>query len=418
MILSHYDQVAGLRGAPVVSLRSKGARGNGVGDQSAWDAAKAALAASGGGTLLVDPGVYVGRFGVDADNIHVRGCGRGASTLKVPDGTNVTAQVLTIGADHCSVRDLTIDGNRDNQSAQANPVITHRESDGIGIYGSNNLVSDVRIIKPRSHGIIVWDEATATQATNAGAQGANVNKTAGVREYNLIRNVTVEDNGMGTTGAGGTENSRAAFDCATSANARRNMYLGCRVKGGTWTGQGFTFHGGFYNQVIGGHVELLSGYGVSMHTGAVGNIITGLTLLADSPLVVFLHTNNSIGGNVSNCNFRPLNDTGSNGGQAFAWMDASGSSKLKVGHCGFYSRYGAASFARFLGGTHDVLFSLNEQTALGGGLISVALYTTSFTSSKVQFFAHRDSGVDLKTRTTGGTLTGTIDHLQYLGAGA
>jgi hypothetical protein len=94
--------------------------GDGVTDDGAEIlAADAALSAAGGGTLYFGPGTYLTSVELTpSSGCHWVGAGREATTLKLADGSNVMLVSFDSVSD-CSIRGMTLDGNRANQTADS-----------------------------------------------------------------------------------------------------------------------------------------------------------------------------------------------------------------------------------------------------------------------------------------------------------
>lgn len=123
------------------------------------DAAEELHQNHGGGEIVVPEGEHAGFFGIEHDNITVRGRSK-AATLKTPDGHDSPTQVLTIAADNVLVRDLTVDGNKYNQDIDTSGDVSsdYREADTIGIYGNFVTTFNVDVFRSTSHGIQGWGE--------------------------------------------------------------------------------------------------------------------------------------------------------------------------------------------------------------------------------------------------------------------
>ena len=115
-----------------------GIRGDGSTDDTAnWNTAIAAINAAGGGLLQLGPGRHLIHQGLLSPNVFIRGAGRGATILQLPNASNTdvlwggasnVALINIAGANgsgfgpgaptlwNFGISDLTIDGNYANQS--------------------------------------------------------------------------------------------------------------------------------------------------------------------------------------------------------------------------------------------------------------------------------------------------------------
>ncbi len=119
---------ANLKSKPVYDVKSYGATGDGTtNDTAAFTAAYNAAVAAGGGIIFVPPGTYRAKATVDT-KVSLQGAGIDISTIKLPDGANdhvvqvpnfaaLIAGNSTTSPNNFSIRDITIDGNKANQSA-------------------------------------------------------------------------------------------------------------------------------------------------------------------------------------------------------------------------------------------------------------------------------------------------------------
>ncbi len=102
----------------VFNVKEYGAVGDGTTDDSV--AVQAAADAAGSGMLFFPPGTYVCRFNLNNDGIHVKGAARQATVLKMPDSQAASVAVIDGESGQnrfaVSISDLTIDGNKANQS--------------------------------------------------------------------------------------------------------------------------------------------------------------------------------------------------------------------------------------------------------------------------------------------------------------
>ena len=124
-----------------VSVKDFNAKGDGVTDDvAAFNAAINAMYAAGGGTVWVPSGTYIiGGSGsyrgiVLKDNVWLRGAGRDQVTLKLKAAAN--SSVINLENDHnrIQISDLTIDGNKAEQTLTSDGV------HGIRLQGNGNVI--------------------------------------------------------------------------------------------------------------------------------------------------------------------------------------------------------------------------------------------------------------------------------------
>lgn len=164
--------------SPVVELISyvanKATAGDGVTDHtSAIAAAIAALPASGG-IVQFGPGTWISSSVEVKSNVTYRGMGPGATSVKLKANTNnslfkttgfdtLTGTDNTVTPYSFSIRDMTIDGNKSQQ--------TSGTSHGVAIYGCGYNLTNFKIINCRSQGL--WTEwATTTPPAESQVGGS------------------------------------------------------------------------------------------------------------------------------------------------------------------------------------------------------------------------------------------------------
>lgn len=230
----------------VVNVRDYGAFGSGMADDTAAvKAAYDALAASGGGVLYFPAGVYLMTnsnpgaaswdnevaLWVKASNIHIRGAGRGATTLKLINGTG--AHVIkfgqradgTVTVSNCSVSDLSIDGNRLNIPTP-NATDDHWQGIDVSTGCTNITLRDLTITQCAWYGIgfqrggfqgCLVENVTIT---NTGSDCIDCKNDDSTGNSNAIRHVRGENMGLlgsvviGTPAAGlDLRSGWSAYDC-------------------------------------------------------------------------------------------------------------------------------------------------------------------------------------------------------------
>ena len=112
-----------------------------------------------GGIIYIPKGTYEITSGISLyfDNIVIQGAGVGSTIIKVADGTDSGFNMFGVSGDNCTIRDLTIDGNRDNQASGDWFAIN------VGEYAQGTRVQNVEMKNIRTYyGIKVFEGASRT----------------------------------------------------------------------------------------------------------------------------------------------------------------------------------------------------------------------------------------------------------------
>jgi hypothetical protein len=175
------------------NVKLYGALGDGATDDTtAIAAAITAVAAQPtGGTVFFPPGTYISGSQTLATNVHIKGAGIEATIIKLKNTTNAdlfSASVGSInlsaafgvsstgGISEFSISDLTLDGNKANQSGTSYPL---------RFYGYGFILLNLRIRNGLTGGVLIdW---------NGGTNGPNYNTLDNIEAQ--IVNVKIHDNG-------------------------------------------------------------------------------------------------------------------------------------------------------------------------------------------------------------------------------
>jgi hypothetical protein len=255
---------------PVYDVRKYGATGDGTTDDATAVNAAGSAAASAGGVVHFPPGTYVVGARVELrTNVAFRGSGVGVTTIKLAASTAAAAMGCGSAVTDCVVEDLTIDGNKANQSS----------SSAVGVSASlctRLTVRNVRVKDTYGRGVTLFqctdsvvrachfDSTGSAQTTNG--TGASIQFLACTR-CSAVDNYVASANDcgimLGNTGsnvgakvigntvratyyigiAGGTGNADATFndnkviDCTGNGIDVGNV-AGCAVNGNTVEGCG------------------------------------------------------------------------------------------------------------------------------------------------------------------------------------
>jgi len=163
-----------------INVKNYGAVGNGTADDTA--AITAALAAAtGGSTVYFPPGTYLTTTQTLLSGVNIVGAGFGTTTIKLKNSTNAdlfSANTGSIalsgsfgsgsntGVNGFTIRDLTLDGNKANQSSGTSYTLR--------FYGYGYIIENVAIINGFSGGMQVDWNPTSSPSVAAEAQLVNV----------------------------------------------------------------------------------------------------------------------------------------------------------------------------------------------------------------------------------------------------
>ena len=138
---------------------------DGADDDVQIQAAITAVAAAGGGTIVIREGTYVlgAVVAISGDNIQIIGEGRGATILQTKAASTAYALLETTStSSHCYFADFTLDGNKANQ--------TTLNQDPFGLYdGDYHIVERVEVKNGnRNSGTTagIWCSAFAARVIN------------------------------------------------------------------------------------------------------------------------------------------------------------------------------------------------------------------------------------------------------------
>lgn len=251
---------------------------DGTDDNVQIQAAIDAVATAGGGTVFIKKGTYVIGAGiftdVGQDNVHIIGEGMGATILQAKAALPTSNAILSLNESYCSVRNLTIDGNKTNQTTQNhiglglnhfyNSSITdisaieveikninRNASNGMGIYGgdgSNFTISNCYVHDCEGIGVYMEDVDYAfvadTRSKSNTLQGFNLSGGTNNKFSNCVALSNTLD---GFTNGGSTRHEY--LDCYAASNGDNGFEIssgntkvvGCVSYANT--GHGITFAG-------------------------------------------------------------------------------------------------------------------------------------------------------------------------------
>jgi hypothetical protein len=231
------DQRLGILSGLVYNV--KDAKYGAVGDGSHDDTttinnAISAANTAGGGIVYLPPGTYIVTGIKLYSKVHLIGSGRESTIIKLKDNTSSTDVIFsnnvyslmgsgsTAGEYDFSIRDLTIDGNRVNNSAGASGYHC------LNLYGYDYLIQNVRIRNATGKGIRSEWGASGTPSPNGSMESVFDN----VKVYNcgtegidflgphdsMFTNVIVNNNNKNGWGAAGIHTSGQGLATFTSCH--------------------------------------------------------------------------------------------------------------------------------------------------------------------------------------------------------
>lgn len=260
------------------------------------EAINAAIDALGisGGTIILLEGEYVvnSEITIDYDDTTLQGSGKG-TILKVPNSTNGTFNIINLSdKNNCVIKDLAVDGNRDNQ-ASGNQVgiymtaatnIQISNVDVKNIYGTAG--DGIRALKTSIPSNI---RITNCSVTNCDDDGIDINAATHIRiEGCYIANIN--DNGIDNEGGEyqiivnnhfiNCDGSGIELEQEESQSPTTTRF--CTVAGNTIQdcGIGIRINSGSHNSITGNTIENSTGNGIVLTKHANGgisenNVITG-----------------------------------------------------------------------------------------------------------------------------------------------
>lgn len=205
-----------------VSVHEFGAVGDGVTDDTAAiQRAINAIGAAGGGTVLFPSGTYLVSnrtprarswdnrvaIWVKYDNVHLRGDGVSATTLRLANGAN--AHIIkfgqrvdgTIAIRGGSVQGMWLDGNRANQRAPTDNA-DHWHAIDVASGAQKIRLSDLYITSAQYYGIGMQQKGIKDSVIervvieNSGADGIDWKNDDGLGRGNVVRNIRVRNFGL------------------------------------------------------------------------------------------------------------------------------------------------------------------------------------------------------------------------------
>ncbi len=239
---------------------------DGVNDDAEIETAYAALPASGGQILLSEGTFSCRGISLSGKTVDISGAGQGATTVQLKNSGNEHLLLLDDAAGS-KIHDLTLDGNKANNTTDTYDVIRLNLSDRCHVY-------NCEITNASRDGVVLVGSQKCSIRNNyihdAYTFGAWLGNNGGTySDYTEFANNTVEDTGMDSI-------ELASPNLLCMGNTMRSS--GTRLGAGAC----YLVPGMTRNRIIGNHIEDANGYGIDIgpDTGLVfyGHIVQGNTV--------------------------------------------------------------------------------------------------------------------------------------------
>ena len=205
----------------IFDVRTYGATGDGVTDDSAAFASAVAAATAARGTVHIPAGTYLATMAITKGAITIEGEGKDATVIKASNTTDAARVVAVANSDGTIIKDLTIDGNKSERSGQK-PI-------GYSLLlfqSSDCTIENVRVVNSTVIGIGI-SASKRTRVSKCDVDGSGwqnittLNNKAGDCEGTIISNC---------------RSTNPGYDCVQVSNVGAVIVENCYLAGSPFAG--------------------------------------------------------------------------------------------------------------------------------------------------------------------------------------
>lgn len=252
-----------------VSVKDFGAVGDGTTDDTAAVQAAVTSCTSLGGSVYVPPGTYLITHLTLVSNLCLHGAGPGVSTLKQKNASNLDF-IGTTTLNHVTIRDLTFNGNKTNQTSMGA---------GIVLSASDVVITNCEVTNFHAYGIYLVNGTGCKISDCTVTSNASVGILGGVAANNYV-DLVIANNVVALNGSHGI-----CLGNGSTANVTRATVTGNDVVsngqstsggGGIWANVGsqfVTIAGNMVSANLGDNIGIMT----STNTSVTGNVSYGAT---------------------------------------------------------------------------------------------------------------------------------------------
>lgn len=249
-----------------LNVKDFGARGNGsTNDTDAINAAIAAVTA--GGSLYFPPGRYITRGGhiIDKPCTIIGSSGRAQpynTQAQLRLTTNANSDMITIAANQVTIRDLTLSGRYEAQTAESRGIIVRS--------GANYLLLDAVWVESfNGTGIVIGDTVSTISGTITNSE-SRMNRGYGIHVTQGATDLIISDTYI-------NQNTQSGVFCGAGDLSMTSCHIWGNGTANTGDVDGITFQSSSGSRIVNCYIETqLNGAGIRFRSGTLkGHIVQG-----------------------------------------------------------------------------------------------------------------------------------------------